>query len=57
MSSSPKFKSSKGKTWEDTDGTGDRHSFLGLSGEMGKYAAMLGVLMLMLLPPIVTIYM
>lgn len=48
---------SKAKAWADTNGTGDRHGFLGLSGTLGVIAAYLGAVALMIVCPAFNAYM
>lgn len=40
-----------GKTWAESDGTGDRNSFLGLSGTLGKLVSVVGASVLMVICP------
>lgn len=40
-----------GKSWAESDGTGDRNSFLGLSGTLGKLVSVVGASILMVICP------
>jgi hypothetical protein len=42
-----------GKSWAETDGTGDRDGFMGFSGGVGKAISLIGTLSLLICCPVI----
>ncbi len=48
-------KGKPGKSWAETDGTGDRDGFMGFSGAVGKAISLMGTLSLLICCPVIVI--